>query len=448
MVEENDTPTPRRDRGARPQAEGGLDPPEHIDIVDENAYTPGDVAIPPTLGGYEVLEPLSSEPAWTTHLGRHIALDRAVAIKFLSPLYRARGSHARRFQREARALAALSHPNVVTLYDYGDHRGLLYMILELVTGGTLLELVQEQGALPVERALRLARQVLRGLLCAHELGIVHRDLRPEILLLTTTDQIKIGQFRLASLSYLDASTTGIESSALRSFAFLAPEQCMASGAGVDHRCDLYAVGSLLFQLLTGREAFASDNPVQILETKLRPPPDPRELVPAIPAHVAAVVRRLLAANADDRPASAREVLAALDAPPDGDEAEVTRARAPLSSRGAAGGIELVLATRTREYRLTLQPGCPVSIGRSSVRSDCAVPDPRMSRQHCEVILRETGGVWARDLQTVNGTFLNRERVHGEAVELFAGDRLQLGDTVLEVRPGGGKSDRLLRARRA
>lgn len=442
--EEPRTPLPGGARETGPPSSRGRAEPSRL--VDENGYTPGGFDIPPMLGGYEVLQPITAETAWTTHLGRHVALDRQVAIKFLSPMYRSRGSYARRFHREARALSAISHPNVVTLYDYGDLRGLLYMILEFVPGENVLELMRERGALPLERALRIARQVLRGLACAHDRGIVHRDLRPEILLLTPTDQVKIGQFRLASLSYLDPTTSGIETNSLRTFAFLAPEQCMASGAAVDHRCDLYAAGALLFQLLTGREPFPITNPVQLLETKLRPPPDPREIAPAVPSSVATAVRRLLEPEVDRRLPDARAALAALDLGPGEDPAEdEDETPPPCVNRDGPGALELVLAAQNRHYTLLLHPGRTVTIGRSSARSDQAIPDARMSRQHCELVLRETGGVWVKDLKTVNGTRVNGAAVGEQPVQVFAGDLLQLGDTVLEVR-ATGRAQALLRRR--
>lgn len=238
-----------------------------------------------------------------------VAMNREVVIKVL-PSALATNSEARhRFRREAQAASSLSHPNVVTVHDFGCTRdGLPYIVMERVRGGTLADLVA-LGPLSPERAAWLVGQVLHAVQEAHAAGIVHRDLKPQNVLVTYAgggaEHVKVVDFGLARL--MDSSVTAITcpGRALGSPLFMSPEQ--ARGDVVGPRADLYACGALLFTLLTGRPPFVGRTPVAIAAQHLVAP------VPGFdaPGGLQLVVRRALAKRPEDRFGSAREMCAAL-----------------------------------------------------------------------------------------------------------------------------------------
>lgn len=244
----------------------------------------------------------------TVYRARDAVLDRDVAIKLLAPTLLDDDSRAR-FVREARVVGRLNHPNIVTLYDAGESDGTAYLVMELVEGRSLREL----GRLPAADAVEIARQLCAALEHAHERGVVHRDLKPENVLAPMGPgprQAKLTDFGLSSARDLSRLTQ--EGMIVGTLAYIAPEQI--GGAAPDHRADLYSLGILLYELLTGRVPFRGPGPQLVVAQHLGAAPvAPRRLEPRIPEALEAIILRLLAKDAAARFPTAAALRAALDA---------------------------------------------------------------------------------------------------------------------------------------
>ncbi len=230
---------------------------------------------------------------------RQAKLDRPVALKILSPALAARPTFPERYLREARALARLSHPNIVTVYDFGEADGLYFLLMELVDGLSLREAMR-RGDLSVERAVALGLQICEGLQFAHERGVVHRDIKPENILLTQEGHVKIADFGLAKLTSdreADPTLTRV-SQVMGTPQYMAPEQ-LTSSREVDHRADLYSLGVVLYEMLTGELPVGRFEPPSVHSPGSRALDD--------------VVHRALERDPNRRFGSARELADALKA---------------------------------------------------------------------------------------------------------------------------------------
>jgi serine/threonine protein kinase len=242
-------------------------------------------------------------------------LDRVVALKVLSPSLVSRPDFDRRFGQEAKAIARLSHPNIVQAYEADQVGELRFLVMEYVDGVSLDRLVQQRGPLPVEEACDLVRQAALGLEHAHERGLVHRDVKPANLLLTATGQVKIVDFGLAHLPWAETSVTS--SVIVGTPDYLAPEQARNARRG-DVRNDVYSLGCTLYHLLAGRPVFPFGTALQKLIAHQESPPPPIGAVrPDVPQALADLLERLLAKDPARRPASAAAVARELagEAPP-------------------------------------------------------------------------------------------------------------------------------------
>lgn len=275
-----------------------------------------------TLGSYTLLEPLGSGGMGEVYRALDPRLGREVAIKVL-PDHLADKPQARsRFEREVRAVAALSHPNLLVLYDVGTERGVLFAVTELLEGETLATRL-DRGPLPWRRAIELGAEIADGLAAAHAKGVIHRDLKPANLFLTTDGRIKILDFGLALVRRQQpvlvaadgqpvSETRSFEGTVVGSQGYMSPEQ--ASGETVDHRADLFALGCVLYELVTGTKPFLRPTFAASLAALLGPdPPAMSTLVPGAPAALDAVVARALRKDPVERIASATELAAALRA---------------------------------------------------------------------------------------------------------------------------------------
>lgn len=255
-------------------------------------------------GRYQIEELLDSGGMARVWRGRDLRLGRPVAIKELAgPWDR---TALQRFDREARMVARLAHPNIVVIYDVGSDGDSRYLVMELVEGATV-EAMLADGPLPVAQAVAIAAQACDGLAAAHEAGIIHRDIKPANLMLTPAGVLKICDFGIARalLGMADTSLTA-PATAMGSSKYMAPEQ--AYGDHIDARADLYALGCTMYAMLTGAPPFSGDNAVAILHLHLTQPPAPlREHRADIPPPLEALVAQLLEKVPSARPADATEV---------------------------------------------------------------------------------------------------------------------------------------------
>ena len=239
-----------------------------------------------------------------------LVLGRLVAVKRLPPSAVVDETARARFAREARALARVNHPNVVTVFDAIEGDGQPFLVMELVDGTTLRDALDRKIDLSPTRALEIASGITSGLAAVHEQGIVHRDLKPSNVFLTTTGAVKIGDFGIARIASDPALTRTGEM--FGSAPYIAPEQ--VKGDAVDARADLYALGCVMFEMLAGRPPFEGGDPMSLTYHHVHTDPTRIEtLVPAIPSELASIVHQLLAKDPEDRPRTADDVGTALAA---------------------------------------------------------------------------------------------------------------------------------------
>jgi serine/threonine-protein kinase len=253
-------------------------------------------------GRYHLLEPLghgAMSEVWRAHDDE---LDRDVALKMLAPT-----ADRERFQREARAVAALSHPNICNLYDYGEADGKPYMVLECLPGGTLEDLLR-RGPLPDEQTERYATEIAAGLAHAHSNGVVHRDLKPANVLFDSEGRAKIADFGIARMG--DAGTLTEAGTVLGTAAYISPEQ--AAGLPATPASDVYSFGAILFRMLTGRLPFLADNAMELVRmNRDDPPPAVADVRRDAPPVLAATADVSLRKDPAARPADGTALLAML-----------------------------------------------------------------------------------------------------------------------------------------
>ena len=272
------------------------------------------VAAGQRLGPYEILSPIGAGGMGEVYRARDGRLGREVAVKVL-PAHLSNAADAlARFEREARVVAALSHPNILAIHDYGREGSVSYAVMELLQGETLRDRLLA-SALPARKAVEYTQQIGRGLAAAHDRGIVHRDLKPENVFLTKDGIVKILDFGLASptsrtaepaLSKGVVTETG---TVVGTPGYMSPEQIR--GKEVDARCDIFALGAILFEMLTGKRAFSKESPVETMMAVLQDDPDYAGSGRAVPAVLAPVLTHCLEKNPEDRFQSARDLVFAL-----------------------------------------------------------------------------------------------------------------------------------------
>ncbi len=249
------------------------------------------------LGQYEILGPLGKGGMASVYRANQPSLEREVAIKIMAEQFATDPSFVERFRREARSIARLRHPNILTVYDAGEDNGLLYMVMELVDGPTLKDEINGQP-LPVDKAIGYISQVAGALDYANKNGIIHRDVKPSNVLLEKNGRAVLADFGIAKLAeqsnQLTSTGTGVGTPD-----YMSPEQAL--GEGLDARSDQYSLGVMLYELLTGRPPFAGDTPIAVVMGHVsKPLPSPRQFNPQIPESVEAVVTKALSKKAVDR----------------------------------------------------------------------------------------------------------------------------------------------------
>ena len=254
-------------------------------------------------GRYQLTRVVAAGGMATIYAALDLRLDRQVAVKIMHPHLAQDEKFVERFIREAKAAASLSHPNIVSVLDQGWNQGgvpCVYIVMELVEGSTLREFLFEQGALGVERTLQLLMPVAGALAAAHALGIVHRDIKPENVLVSKEGRIKIADFGLARGALLGSTMTAESSVILGSVSYLSPEQVQRGIA--DARSDVYSLGIVMFELLTGEKPYKGEDPVQIAIRHVNERvPAPSTINPALPPEIDALVLRATDIDPDKRP---------------------------------------------------------------------------------------------------------------------------------------------------
>ncbi|HEX3480715.1 MAG TPA: serine/threonine-protein kinase, partial [Kofleriaceae bacterium] len=272
------------------------------------------------IGSYQIVRKLGSGGMGAVYLGQHTLIGRRAAIKVLLPALSARQDVVRRFFNEARAVTSISDPGIVQVFDFGHHTdGSAFIVMEFLDGETLDRRLARFGKLPVLSALRLCQQLAISLEAAHAQHIIHRDLKPENIFLVrdgvgaSGERPKIVDFGIAKLSDdhpdKNATHTGVLMGTPR---YMSPEQCRGLGE-IDHRSDIYALGCVMFHLLTGRPPFTNMGVGDIIAAHIREPAlAPSSLVPEIPSAIDALILRCLAKPPAGRFASMLELATALD----------------------------------------------------------------------------------------------------------------------------------------
>lgn len=271
------------------------------------------------LGPYEILAPIGAGGMGEVYRAHDGKLARDVAIKVLPPALAADPAALARFEREAKAVAALSHPHILAIHDFGRDGSTVYAVMELLEGQTLRERLAG-GALPVRKVVEIALQIAQGLAAAHEKGIIHRDLKPDNVFVTANGRVKILDFGLAKAIQTDPGTsvtvaaTGQASTpgmVVGTVGYMAPEQ--VTGAAVDHRTDIFAFGAVVYEMLTGRRAFARGSSAETIAAILREDVPEMPADAGVPAPLERILRRCLEKNPAERFHSAHDVGIALEA---------------------------------------------------------------------------------------------------------------------------------------
>ena len=262
---------------------------------------------------YEIIRSIGEGGMANVYLGYDTILDRNVAIKVLRGDLSNDEKFVRRFQREALSASSLAHPNIVEMYDVGEDDGTYYIVMEYVDGKTLKQLLKKRGTLTLSEAIDIMSQLTDGMAHAHDSYIIHRDLKPQNIMIKDDGQIKITDFGIAMA--LNATQLTQTNSVMGSVHYLPPEQ--ASGKGCTIKSDIYSMGIIFYELLSGSLPFRGENAVEIALKHMKEPlPSLREENPAIPQSIENIIRRATAKNPKNRYESAREMhedlLTALD----------------------------------------------------------------------------------------------------------------------------------------
>jgi eukaryotic-like serine/threonine-protein kinase len=292
-----------------------------------------------TISHYRIVSRIGVGGMGEVYRGYDSRLDREVAIKMLPPDFASNEDRLRRFEQEAKATSALNHPNILTVYDIGEHEGSPFIVAELLDGEELRDRLDE-GPIPLRKTIDYAQQIVSGLSAAHERGIAHRDLKPENLFVTKDDRVKILDFGLAKLLEREKSSDGSEDATKKALTdpgvvmgtvgYMSPEQ--VRGLPADHRSDIFSFGVILYEMLTGRQAFRGESVVETMHSVLKDDvPELDETNAKVPPALDKLMRRCLEKRPEHRFHSAHDLGFALDA---------------LASPTSTSGSGLTTAVRT------------------------------------------------------------------------------------------------------
>ena len=310
-----------------------------------------------TYGGrYAVIERVGVGGMAEVYRARDELLGRDVAVKVLSERLSTDRSFVERFRREAQAAANLSHPNIVSLYDYGSDNGDYYIVMEFIDGRGLDEIIRAEGPLMPERAGEIAADVARALERAHAQGLVHRDVKPNNIMITSYGQTKVTDFGIVRALGGDSEATMTQTGmVIGTAAYLSPEQ--AQGAPVDARSDVYSLGCVLYESLTGQPPFTGDTPLSIAYKHVREHAEPPSSVnPDVPGSLDAITMKALAKNPANRYSSAKEMREDLERFAAGQRVSATPLLAGTTAVAPAAGGTQVLSRDEMAYEDDEEPG--------------------------------------------------------------------------------------------
>jgi serine/threonine protein kinase len=278
---------------------------------------------------YQLTRLLGEGGMGAVYEGEHTIIHRKVAVKVLHSEFSTSQDVVNRFVREAQAASAIGHPNIVEIHDVGrEEDGTVFIVMELISGESLKEIVKREGKLPPDRVVFIVLQVLSALSAAHEKGIVHRDMKPDNVVMTVSDkgsqEVKLLDFGIAKIEGVMDGDQGITQpgTVLGTPNYMSPEQ--ARGKEIDHRVDIWSVGVMMYEMLSGRLPFFGNNYNEVLGgILLETPPALQNIAPGIPAGLAAVVEKAMAKNRDQRFLNAGEMIQALSPFSKGAKAKMT-----------------------------------------------------------------------------------------------------------------------------
>ncbi|CAN5712986.1 Stk1 family PASTA domain-containing Ser/Thr kinase [soil metagenome] len=302
-----------------------------------------------TFGGrYEVIDRAGVGGMAEVYRARDELLGREVAVKVLSERFSRDRSFIERFRREAQSAANLNHPNIVSLYDYGADDGTYFIVMEFIDGRPLDDVIRADGALMPERASEIASDVAQALQRAHAGGLVHRDIKPSNIMITSSGETKVTDFGIARAVTSDGEQTMTQTGmVIGTAAYLSPEQ--AQGNPVDPRSDVYSLGCVLYEMLTGAPPFAGDSPLSIAYKHVREDPTPPSRAnPDVPQGLDAIVMKAMAKNPDNRYDSALDLKQDLDRFLSGQRVEATPLLGPDTVVGPRADGTRVLERETYE----------------------------------------------------------------------------------------------------
>jgi serine/threonine protein kinase len=327
-------------------------------------------------GRYRVIELIGEGGMGKVYLAEHIEIGKRVALKVLHPSYSRMPDLVERFRREARAASKIGHPNIVDVTDSGTTaEGSVYFVMEYLEGVELGSVIEREGALDIARALKISGQICRALAAAHAQGIVHRDLKPENVYLIArdgaADVVKVLDFGIAKTTEAEAARERRLTSpgmAMGTPEYMSPEQ--AAGRAADARCDIYALGAIMYEMTTGMPPYSGDNFMEILTKKAtQDPPPPTSVRKDIPSQVSDLVIAAMARNPDDRPQSMEKL-----------EYELNKC---LSGRGVAVAQILGMTTDANVVA-TLNPGLSMRVADEGIVKPPAQPQPIRAATHSGV----------------------------------------------------------------
>ena len=365
------------------------------------------------LGAYEIVAPVGSGGMGEVYQARDTRLNRDVAIKIVPAHLAVDPAALARFEREAQAVAALSHPNILAIHDFGKDGAITYAVTELLEGDTLRARL-DAGAIPTRRAVEYAIQIVHGIAAAHERGIVHRDLKPENIFITKAGAVKILDFGLAKTAESQAlasaaQVTGatLPGTVMGTVGYMSPEQ--VRGLAIDYRTDIFSFGVILYEMLSGRRAFAGDSQVETMNAILKEdPPDFADINPSLPTSLDRIVRRCIEKEPADRFHSAHDLGIALEALSGSSSRSATSIVAPPAPRRRRSIVAAALAASA-----VLAILAAFAAGRLSS------PAPANAVPQYQRLTFRRGPIFSARLAPVGGTIVYSARWDGAIKQLFS-----------------------------